>query len=241
MRRETQNVLLILLGGALLKISLTGSYLRYVKPSHQWLLIAAGAVMVLLAAVSIARDIAGARRTADPAAPGGHQHSMRGAWLLLLPVLAVFVVAPPALGADAALRASGNRASEDGSALFPPLPAGAVISLPLSDFVARAAWDTGESLADRPVRLTGFVVHDRDAGPATYLARIAIGCCSADGFPIKVRLEHSQQAATLPDDTWLEVVATVIPGTATKSNDNVPSATVTELREIPQPEDPYEH
>ena len=56
MRRETQNILLVLLGGALLKISFTGTYLRYVKPSHQWLLIAGGAVMILLAAVSIVRE-----------------------------------------------------------------------------------------------------------------------------------------------------------------------------------------
>ena len=44
MRRETQNVLLVLLGGALLKIALTGTYLRYVKPSlFPWLVLAGAA------------------------------------------------------------------------------------------------------------------------------------------------------------------------------------------------------
>ena len=33
MRRETANVLLVLLGGALLKIAWNDTYLRYVKPS----------------------------------------------------------------------------------------------------------------------------------------------------------------------------------------------------------------
>jgi len=34
-KRETQNILLILLGGALVKIAVNGDYLRYVKPAQQ--------------------------------------------------------------------------------------------------------------------------------------------------------------------------------------------------------------
>jgi uncharacterized repeat protein (TIGR03943 family) len=234
MRRETQNILLVLLGGALLKISFTGTYLRYVKPSHQWLLIAGGAIMVLLALVSIARDLINARQQAD-----GHHHASSSAWLLLLPVLAIFLVAPPALGSDSVQRAASNRgAQDDGSALFPPLPAGEAIALPLSDFSARAAWDSGHSLNDRTIKLTGFVVQD---GGASYVARLAIGCCAADAFPIKVKLEDSPDAAALPNDTWVEAVVTLRPGSATRDNDYVPAATATTIREIPQPEDPYEH
>jgi uncharacterized repeat protein (TIGR03943 family) len=238
MRRETQNILLVLLGGALLKISFTGTFLRYVKPSHKWLLVAAGTIMVVLALISIIRDLVNARGV-DPGE--GHHHSSSSAWLLLLPVLAVFVIAPPALGADAVQRGGNtNRAAApvDGSALFPSLPAGDVIALPLSDFAARAAWDRGNSLNDRPIKLTGFVVHD---GGSTYLARLAIGCCSADAFPVKVKLEDSPDAAALPNDTWLEVVSTVNPGSATRDNDYVPSARVSDVQQIPQPEDPYEH
>jgi uncharacterized repeat protein (TIGR03943 family) len=235
MRRETQNILLVLLGGALLKISFTGTYLRYVKPSHQWLLIAAGAVMVLLALVSIVRDLI-AR-----AAEGGHHHSLASSWLLILPVLAIFLVAPPALGSDSVARsATTNRASvpEDGSALFPPLPVGDVVALPLSDFASRAAWDSGHSLNDRSVKLTGFVVHD---GDSVYVARLAIACCAADAFPVKVKLEDNPEAGGLPNDTWVETTVTVKPGTATKQNDYVPAATVSDVRQVPQPEDPYEH
>lgn len=235
MRRETQNILLVLLGGALLKISFTGTFLRYVKPSHKWLLVAAGAIMVGLAVVSILRDLINARQE-----EGGHQHSSRSAWLLLLPVLAVFLVAPPALGADS-VQGTGNvnrsAVPEDGTALFPALPAGDMIALPLSDFAARAAWDKGNSLNDRPIKLTGFVVHD---GDAVYVARLAIGCCAADAFPIKVKLD-SPDVAALRDDTWVEAIVTLLPGTATRSNEYVPSATVTQVRQIPQPEDPYEH
>jgi uncharacterized repeat protein (TIGR03943 family) len=236
MRRETQNILLVLLGGALLKMSFTGTFLRYVKPSHKWLLVAAGAIMVGLALVSIGRDLVRNARQ-----EGGHHHGTTSAWLLLLPVLAVFLVAPPALGADSVQRsATTNRstAAGDGSSLFPPLPAGDVIDLPLSDFASRAAWDTGNSLNDRAVKLTGFVVHE---GKETYVARLAIACCAADAFPIKVKLDDSPDATALKNDTWIETVVTVKPGTATRANDFVPSTTVSGIQQINQPEDPYEH
>jgi len=43
---DTQNVLLVLLGGALVKIASTDLYLRYVKPGNQWYLLTAGAVIL---------------------------------------------------------------------------------------------------------------------------------------------------------------------------------------------------
>jgi uncharacterized repeat protein (TIGR03943 family) len=239
-RRETQNILLVLLGGALLKISFTGTYLRYVKPSHQWLLITGGAIMVALALVAIVRDLANAR-TASAAEPAGHEHShpARSAWLLLLPVLAVFLVAPPALGADSVQRAAGVTATapDEGTAVFPSLPPGEVVALPLGDFTARAAWDQDRSVHNRQVRLTGFVVHD-DA--ASYVARMAIGCCAADAFPVKVKLA-GQDLSDLANDTWIEVVGTLRPGSATKENGHVPTVSVASMERIPQPEDPYEH
>ncbi|MFI7678491.1 TIGR03943 family putative permease subunit [Actinophytocola sp. NPDC049390] len=238
MRRETQNILLVLLGGALLKISFTGTYLRYVKPSHQWLLIAGGAIMILLAAVSIVREIRGGRDLDDH----GHSHSARSAWLLVLPVLAVFLVGPPPLGSDSVERAAGNRpevpsTEGEGSALFPELPPGDPIALPLSDFSSRAAWDRGHSLDDRTARLTGFVVQE---GDDTYVARLAIGCCAADAFPVKVKL-LGQELSHLVDDSWIVVDVVLRPGSATRANEYVPSATVQAVRPIPEPEDPYEH
>jgi uncharacterized repeat protein (TIGR03943 family) len=244
-RRETQNILLVLLGGALLKISFTGTYLRYVKPSHQWLLVLGGLVMVLLAAVSIVRELRGARDLDDHGHEHGHghAHSARSAWLLVLPVLAVFLVGPPPLGSDSVTRAAGNAAAPppstegEGSALFPALPAGDPVVLPLSDFSARAAWDRGHSLDHRTARLAGFVVQE---GEDTYVARLAIACCAADAFPVKVRL-LGRELSHLPDDSWIEVDARLRPGSATRENDYVPAATALAVRDIPEPEDPYEH
>ncbi|SDD90926.1 TIGR03943 family putative permease subunit [Actinokineospora iranica] len=309
MRRETQNILLVLVGGALLKISFTGTYLLYVKPAHQYWLIAGGLIMVLLAVVSIGRDLLAARHAdagagstasatdgvhaahatpvdtvtahiASPDAPAGaqagpqggggehssapqgahgpaggqtsasdahesdhgdHNHSARSAWLLLLPVLAIFLIAPPALGSDSVMRGDNRAAASrssgtDGSALFPAIPQSDIVSIAMSDFAARAAWDSGGSLNGRTVRLTGFIVVQ---GDDTFLARLSIACCAADAFPVKVKLD-GPAASGLANDTWVEVTGQVQPGSATKETDYVPTLSVEGVTEITQPENPYE-
>jgi uncharacterized repeat protein (TIGR03943 family) len=247
MRRETQNILLILVGGALLKISINGTYLRYVKPSQQIWLLVAGAVMVALALVSIGRDLVSVRRGEldehdhdDAHDHGEHHHSARSAWLMLLPVLAIFLVAPPALGADSVLRADPNAAQSSASdtSLFPPLPQGDNLPVQLNDFSARASFDSGHSLDNRVVALTGFVVHQ---GKDVYVARLAIACCAADAFPVKIKLVNAADVSGLKDDTWVNVLATLVPGSATRENEYVPAVVVTHVQKITQPEDPYEH
>lgn len=106
MRRETQHVLLLLLGGALLRIAVDDTFLRYVRPSHRWLLIGAGAVMVVGAVVALSRDARGARTDDAHDHPGVERHVP---WLLLVPVLVIALVAPPALGADTPQPASTTR------------------------------------------------------------------------------------------------------------------------------------
>ena len=239
MRRETQNILLILLGGALLKLSFTDMYLRYVKAGLQPLLIAAGATMILLAGLAIVRDLrAGKEATEAPEAHGDHEHkSSRSPWMLLLPVLAVFLISPPALGADTVNRSDRNAAQEAKSANgFAALPEGAVIPLSLGEFVTRTAWDDSGSLDDRAVKLTGFVVRKNDF---TYVARLAISCCAADASPIKVRLTGSGFDA-MPTDQWVEVTGKVVPKSATKETAYVPTFTVSEIAPIATPVDTYE-
>src|SRR3982751_6003594 len=72
----------LLLGGALVKIALNGDYPGYFKPAQQPWIIAGGAVMVLLGAVAIVRDILAARAKSGPSPEHGHAHSARPAWLL---------------------------------------------------------------------------------------------------------------------------------------------------------------
>jgi len=239
-KRETQNILLILLGGALVKIAVNGDYLRYVKPSQQPWIIAGGAVMVLLGAVAIVRDILAARAKSEHSDGHGHAHSARPAWLLLVPVLAVFLVAPPALGADSVTRsaaAAPQNTSYGSTAAFPPLPAGDVITLAVNEFVTRAGWDRANSLTGRTVSLTGFVVHNEGK---TLLARLVISCCAADAFPVTVRVRGGE-ADHLASDAWIQVTGQVVPGTATKDNSYTPDFTPASVTTVPAPKDPYEY
>ncbi|WP_024875737.1 TIGR03943 family putative permease subunit [Saccharomonospora piscinae] len=255
MRRETQNLLLVLLGGALLKIALTGDYLRYVKPSHQPWLFGAAAVMLGLGLVAIGRDIVRTRAHAPASGDGPHgehhehhdhhehSHDARPAWLLLLPVLAVFLVAPPALGADSVRRdaeAGVVQGGREPASPFPPLPPGEVVPLSVTEFVTRAGWDSAHSLAGRTVSLTGFVVHGEGG---TMLARLVIGCCAADASAVRVRLvgPAAAELRDTPDDTWLTVTGTVVPGTATADTGYRPHLTVRTAREVAAPADPYEY
>jgi uncharacterized repeat protein (TIGR03943 family) len=244
-KRETQNVLLILLGGALLKIAINGDYLRYVKPSQQPWVIAGGAVMTALGALAILGDLVAARRAAAVAGPTAspeheHHHPTRSAWLLMVPVLAVFLVAPPALGADSVTRTEARApqsAAASDAVAFPPLPAGAVVPLPVSEFVSRAGYDGNGTLNGRTISLSGFVVHTKQG---TLLARMVISCCAADAFPVTVRLAGAA-AGGFKSDAWIEVTGKVVPGTATPANSYTPDFTLATIRPVPTPADPYEY
>lgn len=241
MRRETQNVLLVLLGGALLKIAWSGSYLRYVKPSLLPFLVAAGAAIVALGLIAIVRDVRVARAPHAGAAAGDqpdHEHTGRSPWLLLLPVLAIFLVSPPALGADAVSRSAGSGAAPTRSIEFPSLPPGPAPAMRMSDFVTRAVWDDAGTLHGRQVRLVGFIVHGADGG--THLARLAIACCAADARPVQVRLTGADGLATLPQDGWFEVRGQLVPGSAGQDSRFVPALTVSGVRPVPAPSEPYE-
>jgi uncharacterized repeat protein (TIGR03943 family) len=234
MSRETTNVLLLLVGGALLKITIDGTYLRYVRPTAKPWVLAAALVMIGLAAVSIARDIA-AHHPVEV-----HQHTGRWIWLLMLPVLAIVLIAPPALGADTVLR-TGNRTAltmaQQRKATFPPLPNTAVTPLAMTDFITRSVWDTSNSLNHRTVALTGFVVHKNETD---YIARLVITCCAADATPMKVALT-GHQADQLPNDQWIEATGTLHPNSATTANGYTPTITVTSLTTVDPPPDPYEY
>lgn len=239
-RRETTDILLILVGGALVKITLNGTYLRYVKPSAWPWVLSAGAVIVLLGLVAIIRDIRADQpgRLDDQQA---HQHGSRSVLLLLLPVLAIFLVAPPALGADSVTRATGRDAavpavSQRGGAAFPPLPAGRLVPISLSEFITRSVW-ASNSLRGHPVRLTGFLVHDQGA---RYVARLVITCCAADATPMKVELAGGQ-ADGLPDDQWVAVDGVLRTGSATQADGYTPTLNVVSVTTITAPADPYEY
>ncbi|MBI0318769.1 TIGR03943 family protein, partial [Streptomyces javensis] len=112
MKRNIQVLLLLFTGVGLLHISLlTDLYLRYVRPGLRPALIASGVLLIVLGAVSAARDGFPFNRPRTDHDRGGHQghghdHAQgpRIAWLLYVPALTILFLAPPALGSYTAAR-----------------------------------------------------------------------------------------------------------------------------------------
>lgn len=255
MNREVQSVMLMLLGGATLRISMSDIMLRYVKDSMRPYLIATGVLLIMLGIWALVDVIKAHRREsaaalaaseaiaeADYIDDDGHAHGhMRIAWLLLLPVCAILLVAPPALGAFTAEREQSTVLAPTDIAAFDPLPAGDPVPLMLSDYAVRAIWDDSGSLNGRTVELTGFVTpakKDPAAPNATwYLTRLSLTCCAADAVATKVL---AVGAPNLPANTWVTLEGTYLPGGGTNSDSAVPWIKAGKITQIPQPKNPYE-
>ncbi|MFI9510387.1 TIGR03943 family putative permease subunit [Nocardia sp. NPDC052566] len=264
MRRYGPAVLLALTGAAVLRISLFSElYLRYVQEGLRPYLILSGAVLVLLAAVSVC-----ARRPRQEAPDDGHGHDDDGhghghdddghghgndddghghshgaagprvAWLLTLPALALLLFPPPALGTYSAEREAAQRAAQ-GVGTFPALPSGDPVELTLAEFSSRAIYDSGRSLKGRTVRLTGFVTRDDDG--TWYVTRLLVTCCAADATTSKVEV-RGDAAADAPDDgAWVTVTGTWHPeGTLGSEEAWPPVVDAEQVRRVAQPANPYE-
>jgi uncharacterized repeat protein (TIGR03943 family) len=231
--RLTQGVVLLLFGGALLRASFTDLYLRYVKEGLRPFLIATGLLLVAAAVMTIWYSFRSA-----PASPDEHDHAPSVGWLLILPVLGLVLVAPPALGSYAANQAGSVAAAPVGDSSYPPLPAGDPAELSILDYASRALFDSGKSLEGRDLRLTGFVTPAPDGAPM--LARIVLSCCAADGRPIKLGLS-GRAPIDVPADTWVEVVGTYTSRTTKDPVNHVDVAylEVKTWREVAQPKQPY--
>jgi uncharacterized repeat protein (TIGR03943 family) len=245
--RQAQAVVLLLVGGAILRASLTDLYTRYVKEGLQPFLIVAGAVLVAAAIATLWYELRPRRAavgavaaTHDGDAHGGddgHGHAREPwvAWLLVLPVFAL-LLAPPALGSYAANR-SGTALQEVSQ--FPRLPDGDPVKISVVDYATRAVYDEGRSLMDRRVQLSGFVLKASDGTP--YLVRIVLSCCAADGRPVKIGMTGNVPAG-LADNSWLEITGRYTEKTGKDEINGgvIPYITVEEARPIDAPKNQYE-
>ncbi|WP_067499771.1 TIGR03943 family protein [Actinoplanes sp. TFC3] len=269
MNRQAQAVIMLLLGGAVLRASIGDLYLRYVKEGLRPFLIGAGILLVAAAVMTLWYELrprpkpepvgahladAETAGTTEPALadavqrphdePGPehgheHHHEPRIGWLLILPVLGLLLVSPPALGSYAAGQAGSVLTSQNSASDYAALPAGDPVDVALLDYASRAVFDDGRSLTGRNLRLTGFVTPGPDGQPM--LARMVLSCCAADGRPIKVGLLGDGPAGVAAD-TWVQVVGTYSGkvGKDPVNNADVPYLQVTGWQEITPPKQQYE-
>jgi len=216
--RRTQGAMLLLVGAVALWLGLSEAALAYVRPGLRPPLTASGLVLLLLGLVALLWRPGGA----DGHSHAHGEHGPRSAWLLMLPVLVLLLVTPPALGSYAASRqppgTNGGSAGE-----FPPLPEPVDGAVPLlvSEFVARAQEDQKRSLAGQRVRLVGFVIPAQGGGRDYQLARFVLACCAADAeaYTVQIRGDATPRQADqwlLVEGRWLPQPVPKQPGSFTK-------------------------
>src|SRR6266511_3541467 len=125
----------LLVGTALLRLVVTGTYGRYVRVGMgPWLAIA-GVAVIVLGLVTLVREArrgergapegSGEPRAGAPVAPlDGHDHGggNRMGWLLLAPIAALLLVAPPTLGSFGVDRGTQVNVRAGGAVLAPLRP-----------------------------------------------------------------------------------------------------------------------
>lgn len=235
--------LTILVGVVLLRLALSGLYLRFLREGMLWPLLAAGVMFVGLGGWGLVQAMRpGPRRDRADALPAdgeqdaGHGHGAehgppRVALLLLLPVLAVFLVSPPSLGAFAADRVTQFSTTFEGDP--PALRTGpdGVADLSIADYAGRLR--TQRPGLSSPVRLTGFVSLESPTAGAFVLNRFAIACCAADA---RVASIAALGAERLPaEGAWVTVVGRTDPG-----RPGEPVVLVQAMNEVDEPAQPYE-
>jgi uncharacterized repeat protein (TIGR03943 family) len=221
----------LLVGAVLLRLSLTDTYLRYVRVELGPFLVLAGLAVIVLGLVTMVNALRGV----SSADAHDHDHRAGGVgvgWLLLAPIAALLLVAPPTLGSYGI----GRGATVDvraGAPVFHPIPHRAEpVEMTLLEFGQRAFEHKGASFNGATVQLTGFVARSEERG--FRLARYQIACCAADATPMVVRVVGTS-GDSAPRDQWVTVTGRFRPGAGA-----LPTIAATSVVAIPEPNDPYE-
>jgi len=220
------GTLTALVGLLTLRLTVDGTFQRYVRAGmHPWLLIAGVALLALGLIALIMSLRSGEERDLDEG------HGVGAGWLLLAPVVTLLLVAPPSLGSFGVDRAPPIRITAGKSALKPLDPTSGPVAMTLLEYTERAFDHDGQSMRDATIRLTGFV--SADGSGEFDLARYQIACCAADAAAAVVHVVGV--ASNPPRDQWVVVTGSYSPG-----GGDVPVLAATSLQEITAPDDPYE-
>ena len=156
MSREARALILTSVALLLLRLSLTGQHTLFVKPSMGPFLLMAGAVVAILAISVILEP-----ESADHDHSADHEHGAhRLAWLLMVPLVVVFVIGPTPLGSFMATRQPRRAVADPGSGKqyrLPPAVDGAV-DLTVAEVNQHGLYDVDEHMQGARLRVEGFVV-----------------------------------------------------------------------------------
>jgi uncharacterized repeat protein (TIGR03943 family) len=233
-KRNVAGLVVVFVGAAVVQLATSNTYLRYVKPGMRWMLLAAGLILIALAVADVLADT---RKKPDADDGHGHHGLPRAAWLLLIPIFALLVVDPPALGADAAQRQSPVAAKPVAPKSYSWLAnnshGDAPVALAVRDYAVWAVWEK-DSMKGRAFQLTGFVTPAKNG--TWYMTRIGLTCCVADGTAFMV--EARGQAAP-PKNQWVTVTGQWAEPTK-RADGDVAALTIETVKPVTAPTNPYE-
>ncbi|MBW0019091.1 MAG: TIGR03943 family protein [Mycobacterium sp.] len=235
MSRETENTVLLLVGISIAMVTASGAFTRYVKPGLLGWLAATAVLLIALALSAIIGDI----RRGGPRDHGdGHSHRPGMVWALLVPIVVLIFVTPPALRPTAVTPSVAAVSHDGANRAFPPLPPGNAPEVSLPEVLMREAQDTTGSLTNRSITVTGFVLNE---ARGVDLGRIVIVCCAADAQLARIHLggPATAGAAGLPDYTWLRVEGQVTPASKQPNSAALPTLQATAVTRIDAPANPY--
>jgi uncharacterized repeat protein (TIGR03943 family) len=238
MTRETENAILLLVGTATGIITITGTYTRYVKPSLLPWLAASAVLLIVLALISIIRDIR--RGSAHTLHDDGHHHRTGAAWLLVLPIAVLGFIVPPAIAPQAAVPTVTEVSTEVLRRPFPALPDERAPTMSLPEVLVRIAKDSAHTLDGRLITVTGFTFKEDGR---TDLARVVIICCAADASLARIRISGpaASQIDGYPENTWLRVEGKIPPGQTFSRDNNTAVIEVFSATRIDPPANLYEY
>jgi uncharacterized repeat protein (TIGR03943 family) len=209
--KSSQNFLMLLIAAATLWITLvSGEFVNYVKPWLRYPLIGSAILLIILAGAGLRKDWSAKHQDDHDHADHGHGHDhSRGskvAWLLCLPILAIFAVAPPALGSFTASRTNSRNVTPPKTADDSLPPGTGPLPMAIGEFMGRTfETETGgkATLAGRKLDLLGFAQPRKGSG--WYLTRIQISCCAADAIALQIVIRGAPAPAK---GTWVHVIGT---------------------------------
>lgn len=238
MRRDTENTLLILLGVSVAMIAATGTFTRYVKPGLLPWLAGSAIIVIGLGLAAIIRDVRNGHSEHDHDSHGGHTHKHGATWFLVLPIVLLIFIVPPALSARSIAPANIASSANTPRRAFPPLPAGEAPPVPLPEVLMRIAAGSSDTLSGRTITVTGFTFKE---GERTDLAKIVIVCCAADAQLARLQMSGpaAASAAALPENTWVAVTGTVPGGQSYRGPSSIPVIEVTGVTRTDPPKSTY--
>jgi uncharacterized repeat protein (TIGR03943 family) len=219
------GTLTALVGLLTLRLTTEGLFQRYVRSGMQVWLLFAGVALLGLGLVTLVRALREDERD--------EEHGVGVGWLLLVPVTALLLVAPPSLGSFGVDRAVPVRITSRGGG-YDPLPVSPnPVGMTLLEYTQRAFDGNGETLRTATVALTGFVAEGGDSS-SFRLARYQIACCAADAAAAVVRVVGFSGSPP-PRDQWV-----VVTGRFQSPSGDDPVVVASSIQQITEPEDPYE-